>query len=136
MGISKKSKRVVTSGSKKYFWWIFDEWDQSAFDGIQVKIVPESQEFYIKYGIQQNDEERFVVISLRENKSKIHLYCPKFENNDQILSNSGVKNIISWCKKALSKNDAALVRHAYKSREGIIKIERFHEIFTEIFIAF
>ena len=42
MAISKKGKRRITIESRTYFWWIFDEYDQTEFDGIQIKIVAEN----------------------------------------------------------------------------------------------
>lgn len=136
MAISKKTKRVVLINSQKFFWWVFNEWDQTEFDGIQTKIIPENQKFYIKYGIEQDNHDRYIVISLRENKSKIHLYCPKFESENQVLTNKGIKNIIEWCSKALNNSDKKMVQHAYKSNEGIIKFENYDEVFKEIVNVF
>ena len=52
MAINKKRKRKITVDSKKYLWWIFEEYDQTEFDGFQIKIVAENQIGYIKYGLQ------------------------------------------------------------------------------------
>lgn len=79
MAISKKGKRKITIDSKEYFWWIFNEYDQTEFDGIQIKIVDENQSGYLKYGLEQNNDERYLVFALRENEYKVHTYCPKFE---------------------------------------------------------
>ena len=80
MAISKKGRRKITVDSKKYVWQVFDEYDQTAFDGIQIKIVDENQIGYFKYGLQQIEEKRKIVISLRDEKYLIHVMCPKFED--------------------------------------------------------
>ncbi len=69
MGISKKGKRKIIINSKTYLWWVFNECDQTEFDGVQVKIVPENQIGYLKYGLEQN-EKRFLVLGLRNDEYK------------------------------------------------------------------
>jgi len=39
MSISSKNKRRVSVDNKEYLWWVFDEYEQTVFDGIQVKAV-------------------------------------------------------------------------------------------------
>jgi len=119
MAISKKGKRKITIDSKKYLWWVFDEYDQTAFDGIQIKIVDENQIGYFKYGLQQIDKERKVVISLRDEKCLIHVVCPKFEDENGIIKPSGIERLIKWCLDKKENKYRKLI-HGYNPSIGII----------------
>jgi len=44
MGINTKGKRKITVNSKKYLWWVFNEMNQTEFDGNQIKIVPKFED--------------------------------------------------------------------------------------------
>ena len=121
MAISKKGKRRITIESKTYFWWIFDEYDQTEFDGIQIKIVAKNQSGYFKYGLEQNDNERYLVFALRENQYKIHTYCPKFENDSGIITPSGIEKLIKWTLNFPKETENRKITHAYNPKVGIIK---------------
>ncbi len=97
MAISKKGKRKITVNSKRFVWWIFDEYDQNTFDGVQIKIVSEDQSVIIQYGLQERDESRCVVLRPGDQKSGICMPCPKFENEDGILTPSGIAALIKFC---------------------------------------
>lgn len=98
MAINKKNKNRVVVGGKQYLWWMFDEFDQTEFDGIQVKVVSSDQTHFLKYGLQQVANERKVVLSLRDYAKLIHLSCPKFESKDGIITKSGIIRLIKWCR--------------------------------------
>lgn len=98
MAISKKNKNRVIVDGKEYLWWVFDEIDQTEFDGIQVKIVCADQTHFIKYGLQQYDEKRKVVLALRDYAKLVHLKSPKFEDEKGIITKSGICRLIKWCK--------------------------------------
>ena len=97
MAISKKNKNCTIIDGKQYFWWVFNEVDQTKFDGFQVKIVSADQSHFIKYGLQQKDENRKVVFALRDYKHSVTLTAPKFENKDGIITRSGIVKIVKWC---------------------------------------
>jgi len=121
MAFSKKGKRKITIDSKEYFWWIFNEYDQTEFDGIQIKIVDENQSVYFKYGLEQNKNERYLVFALRENKYKVHTYCPKFENDDGIIMPSSIEKLIRWVLNFPEESEKRIITHAYNPKVGIIK---------------
>ncbi|WP_299888024.1 hypothetical protein [uncultured Lacinutrix sp.] len=100
MTISKKRKKRVNVEGKEYLWWVFDETDQTEFDGIQIKAVSSDQSMFLKYGLQQIENNRKIVISLRDNIKLVHIFSPtKFENKDGIITKSGVVRLINWCKR-------------------------------------
>lgn len=99
MAISKKNKRQVLVDGKAYFWWVFDEYDQSEFDGIQLKVVCADQKHFFKYGLAQHEAHRKLVFALSNYEKLVHVSCPpKFENEDGIISNSGIVRMINWFK--------------------------------------
>lgn len=132
MTISKKGKRRITVGTKKYLWWIFDEVDQTEFDGIQVKIIAEDQSLYIKYGLQQASENRFIVLSMARTSDKIQLYCPKFENDSGIVSPRGVAEMILWCSKPPTEKDIRSIRHGYSGKHGVLGELQTHELYSTL----
>ncbi|KAA0127310.1 hypothetical protein FY557_13075 [Chryseobacterium sp. SN22] len=100
MAISSKNKRRVSVGNKEYLWWVFDEYDQTELDGIQVKAVCSDQTHFIKYGLQQKPDDRKLVLAWENYTKLVHLSSPPvFEDNEGIISTAGVKEMIQWCKK-------------------------------------
>lgn len=98
MTISKKNKRSAIVDGKEYLWWVFDETDQTTFDGIQVKVVSSDQTHFIKYGSQQQEYTRKVVLALTNYTKLVQLSSPKFENEEGIITKSGIEKLIKWCK--------------------------------------
>lgn len=98
MTISKKNKSKAIVDGKEYLWWVFDETDQTTFDGIQIKVVSSDQTHFFKYGLQQSDIDRSVVLALRNYTKLVHLSSPKFENEEGIITKSGIERLIKWCK--------------------------------------
>jgi len=98
MAINKKNKNRAIVDGKEYLWWVFDEVDQTEFDGIQVKAVSSDQTHFIKYGLQQEDSNRKIVLALENYTKLIHLSSPKFENKDGIITRSGIVRMVKWCK--------------------------------------
>jgi hypothetical protein len=100
MAISKKRKNRVDVEGKEYLWWVFDKTDQTEFDGIQVKAVNSDQSMFLKYGLQQLESDRKIVISLRDYAKLVHISSPpKFENEDGIITKSGIARLVNWCKR-------------------------------------
>ena len=100
MEISKKNKSKVSVDGKEYLWWVFDEQDQTEFDGIQFKAVCSDQTHFLKYGLQQPESNRKVVLALRDYAKSVHLSSPpKFENEVGIITKSGISRLIKWCKE-------------------------------------
>lgn len=86
--------------NKQYLWWVFDEYDQTEFDGIQVKAVCCDQTHFIKYGLQQEPDDRKLVLVLKNYTKLVHLASPPvFEDSEGIISNAGIKKMIQWCKR-------------------------------------
>ena len=99
MAISKKNKRLAIVNGKEYLWWAFDECDQTEFDGVQVQVISADKTHFIKYGLQQPEGKRKVVLALTGYAKLVHLSAPpKFENEDGVISNSGICRMIEWCK--------------------------------------
>jgi hypothetical protein len=98
MTISKKNKSKVIVDGKEYLWWVFDETDQTTFDGIQIKVVSSDQTHFLRYGLQQSDSDRIIVLALTNYTKLVHLSSPKFENEEGIITKSGIGKLIRWCK--------------------------------------
>ena len=118
MAISTKNKNRIIVVGKEYIWWVFDETDQTEFDGIQVKIVCYDQTHFIKYGLQQSDNNRKIVLSLRDYAKLVHLESPKFENEKGIITKRGIDRIIKWCRNKEHKILYALDRKKFKLKEN------------------
>ncbi|MDN4028616.1 hypothetical protein [Chryseobacterium gambrini] len=128
MAISKKNKNRISVDGKEYLWWIFDEYDQTEFDGIQIKAVCADQTHFIKYGLQQKDEDRRLVIALKNYAKLIHLSSPpKFENDQGIITKSGINRMIKWCKQ-----DGHLVQYARDGNNFNLNDKEKQVLVTEI----
>jgi len=137
MAISKKGKRKITVNSENYLWWIFHEVDQTEFDGIQIKIVAENQSGYIKYGLEQVNEKRYVSIGLNQNKYKVHLHCPKFENNNEIITPSGIEALIKWSLNLSEiKSKKSSIIHGYSMQLGLINKNEYLKTYEKILKGF
>lgn len=109
MAISKKNKSKVTVDGKEYLWWVFDEYDQTTFDGIQIKAVCSDQTHFIKYGLQQEEDDRKLALILKDYTKLVHLSSPpKFEDNKGIITKSGIIWMIEWCKQDIHEVQYAL----------------------------
>ncbi|MFP7658082.1 hypothetical protein [Chryseobacterium proteolyticum] len=109
MAISKKNKSKVSVDGKEYLWWVFDEYDQTEFDGIQIKAVSSDQTHFIKYGLQQSLNNSKLVLALKNYTKLVHLSLPpKFENNEGVITKTGINRMIKWCKKDVHHIEYAL----------------------------
>ncbi|WP_175623067.1 hypothetical protein [Chryseobacterium schmidteae] len=100
MAISKKNKSRTFVDGKEYLWWVFDEYDQTEFDGIQIKAVCSDQTHFIKYGLQQKEYHGKLVLALKDYTKLVHLSSPpRFENNEGIITKIGINRMIKWCKQ-------------------------------------
>ncbi|WP_126652197.1 hypothetical protein [Chryseobacterium aureum] len=109
MAISKKNKSRVSVDGKEYLWWVFDEYDQTEFDGLQIKAVCSDQTHFIKYGLQQNLDNSKLVLALKNYRKLVHLSLPpKFENNQGVITRTGIKRMIKWCKQEVHQIQYAL----------------------------
>jgi hypothetical protein len=95
MAISEKGKRRITVNERVYLWHVFDEYDQSYFDGVQVTVSTTDRELFIRYGLQQPDARRSAVIS-RGRAGPVRRPCPRFEGEDGVLTPQGVRALIEW----------------------------------------
>lgn len=128
MAVSKKNKNRAVVDGKEYLWWVFDEYDQTAFDGIQIKVICSDQTHFLKYGLQQRDTNRMVILSLRDYAKMVQLSSPpKFENEAGIITKSGISRLIKWCKKEGHQIEYALD----KGNNQLTKEER-QAVFKEI----
>lgn len=110
MAISNKRKKRVEIEGKEYLWWVFEEIDQTEFDGIQVMAVNSDQSMFLKYGLQQQEDNRKIVMSFRDYKKLVHISSPpKFENEEGIITKSGIIRLINWCKRENHDIQYALV---------------------------
>ena len=115
MSISPRNKRRITVSNRLYFWWVFNEVDQTAFDGNQIKLVAEDQSHYIKYGLEQSNSDRNAVISLRNEVALIAIACPKFEDDNGIITPGGIRKLIEWCTTRQDEQNLRVITHAYAS---------------------
>ncbi len=108
MAISKKNKNRALVDGKEYFWWVFNEIDQTEFDGIQIKAVCSDQTHFFKYGLQQG-KNRKLVLALNNCTKLVHLqFAPKFENDDGIITRSGIVKMVRWSRQKEYKIHYAL----------------------------
>ncbi|MCS3531618.1 hypothetical protein [Chryseobacterium sp. JUb7] len=109
MAINKKNKNRTSVDSKEYLWSVFDEYDQTEFDGIQIKAICSDQTHFIKYGLQQEENNRKLVLALRDYAKLVHLSSPpKFENSEGIITKTGIVRMIKWCKQDMHQIEYAL----------------------------
>lgn len=102
MAISKKGKRKIVVNNQNYLWWGFWEYDQTAFDGNQVKIVADNQSFLFHYGLEQEEERRNILLIIRDQR-RVWLKAPRFETKKGQISSKGISEIIKWIKNEISK---------------------------------
>ncbi|MGH1540095.1 MAG: hypothetical protein ACRBHB_06715 [Arenicella sp.] len=115
-------------GSRLFLWWVFNEIDQTEFDGIQVKIVAEDQSIFLKYGLEQSDGDRYLVLSFNRDLGRVHVKCPKFESDDGIISSSGIRKLIAWSSDI--KNIEIV--HSWSAQSGIMKGDLAKKIYEGI----
>ena len=128
MAINKKNKNRAYIDGKEYIWWVFDEYDQSTFDGIQVKAVCSDQSHMIYYGLEQSEVNRKVAIALKNYTKLVHLgNPPRFESEAGILTRSGVVRMIQWCRR-----DGHNILYAVDGWRNDLTEEQKTEIFNEI----
>ncbi|MDI9312551.1 MAG: hypothetical protein QM535_20235 [Limnohabitans sp.] len=119
MAISKKNKSRTYVDGKEYLWWVFDEHDQTEFDGLQIKAVCSDQTHFIKYGLQQEEDNRKVVLALKDYTKLVHLFLPpKFESSNGIITKSGINRMIKWCKQDIHQIQYALDGNNNNLTEG------------------
>nr|WP_294861585.1 hypothetical protein [uncultured Fluviicola sp.] len=132
MAISKKQKRTITVDEKTYLWWVFDETDQTAFDNTQIKLISEDQSHYIQYGLEQEDENRRVVIGLQNAGVLIQLECPKFEDEQGIITPAGIRKLIEWCRVRPDEHTTRTIKHAYEPKLHPLSEERVKQLYKGI----
>lgn len=132
MAINRKGKRKITVNSKEYLWWVYDEQDQTAFDGAQIKIVAADQTMYFHYGLQQLEEDRYVVMALHHDAGLISLRCPKFENENSIITPAGINKLINWCKQEPDAEKKREIVHSWSSRDGILNAEQAKLVYEKL----
>ena len=121
MAISKKRKRKITVINKTFLYWFYNEVDQTEFDGNQIKIILEDQSVYLKYGLKQQEDKRYVVVALDQNQLKVHIYCPQFEREDGIITPAGISRMINWVSTYEIPDDKTELQHAYSPQIGILQ---------------
>ena len=97
MAISKKGKRKIVVDNQNYLWWGLWEYDQTTFDGNQIKIVPENQKFLLHYGLEQEEGESKILLILRDER-RVWLRSPLFESQRAVITPKGISQIIKWVK--------------------------------------
>jgi len=128
MAISTKNRNRVLVDGKEYLWWVFDEFDQTEFDGIQIKAVCSDQTHFFKYGLQQQENGRKLVLALSNYTKLVHLSSPpKFENDEGIITRSGVVRMIKWCKKENHQ-----IQYALDRMNNNLTIEQKKSLLTEL----
>ncbi len=132
MAISKKGRRKITINEKVYFWKGYDEYNQSLFDGKQISIVSENQQLFIKYGLFQEDKNRFLFIDQTSGNGGVMLFCPQFENIDNFISPGGVSRLIQWIEKGFNTNDLLFVKDSWSKGKRSLSISEVKLIVEEI----
>lgn len=132
MAINSRGKRKVTLDNQKYYWHVLDEWGRTEFDGVQIRIVPLNQSFLISYGIKQIESKRYLFIHLQKDGFRLRLYCPKFENENDIMTNHGIKNILLWCRNTIENKSQQIVPNLYPTSKAEDSYKVVENIFEEL----
>lgn len=126
--ISKKNKNRALVDGKEYLWWVFDEIDQTEFDGIQIKAISSDQTHFFKYGLQQQETDRKLVLALNNYAKLVHLSSPpKFENDEGIITRSGIVRMIKW-----SKRESHQIQYALDEMNNNLTIEEQKLLLSEL----
>ncbi|MCA5005249.1 hypothetical protein [Sphingobacterium bovistauri] len=132
MAINSKGKRKLLLDNQKYYWYVLDEWGRTEFDGVQIRIIPSNQSFQISYGINQIENRRFLSIHLQKDGAHLRFYCPKFENENNIMTNHGIKNILLWCRNTIENKSHQIVPNLYPTSKNENSIEFIDNVFEEL----
>jgi len=132
MTISTKGKRKIIVNQRLYLWWVFNEIDQTEFDGLQVKVVAEDQSIYLKYGLQQKPNNQYLVVSFNHNLGKVHILCPSFENDTGIITPSGVSELINWASTYPNENNIINITHAWSCKYGILDKIQTNQVYKQL----
>lgn len=132
MAINSKGKRKLILNNQKYYWYVLEDWGRTEFDGVQIRIIPSNQSFTISFGINQVEENRFLSIHLQKDGSHLRLYCPKFENENDIITNHGIKNIILWCKNTIENKSQQIVPNLYPTLKDNDSSKIIEIVFNEL----
>ena len=132
MSINTRGKRKLLLDNQKYYWYVLDEWGRTEFDGVQIRIIPLNQSFLISYGIKQIESKRYLFICLKNDGSRLRLYCPKFENENDIMTNHGIKNILLWCRNTIEKKNQQIVPNLYPTSKNENSIEFIDNVFEKL----
>jgi len=97
MAISEKGKRRLTVRNGRYLWYVFDKYDQTAFDGLQVMVTAQDRSLIVHYGIQQPDQSRTAVIRRGIRAPSVRMRCPQFETDDGTMTPHATRKLIEWC---------------------------------------
>jgi len=119
MAVSSKRKRKITVADKRYLWW--GEWtfDQTAFDGNQVKVLAEDQSHLFWYGMEQKKTPRRLLFKLR-NHQYLDISCPRFEKNHAVITSGEIRQLIEWTHTHL-KNNPTILAHYNDIKTNILK---------------
>lgn len=96
MAISAKGKRRISVNGRAYLWHIFDEYDQGAFDGVQIMVAAVDKALFLRYGLHQPDTSRTALILPGPGAPTMRAACPRFEGEDQVMTPRGVCKLIDW----------------------------------------
>ena len=132
MAISKKGKRRLSYNGKQYLWWVFEEYDQTEFDGIQIKIIDEDQTVILQYGIEQPEGERYLKVALAKDIGAVHLRCPKFEDENGAISPSGIHKMFEWVQEQGLQSILERVVYAWRSTEQVSDPVEVEKLFKKI----
>ena len=132
MAINTRGKRKLLLDNQKYYWYVLDEWGRTEFDGVQIRIIPLNQNFQISYGINQIENRRFLSIHLQKNGAHLCLYCPKFENENDVMTNHGIKNILLWCRNTIEKKNQQIVPNLYPTPKDEDSSKLIENVFEEL----
>ena len=103
MALRGKGRRRIAVGGRDYLWWVKIE-DEDDFVGApMVTVVSERRELYVKYGLVQPDDRRYLISSgsycrgIDEQGSTWRCFrCPKF-GTEETIAPKGVEALIRWC---------------------------------------
>ena len=96
MAISSKGKRRICVNQRTYLWRVFDHYDQSWFDGVQIIVAAMDQTLFLRYGLHQSNDSRTTMISRGRGAPHIRMVCPRFEGDNDTLTPQSVRDMIDW----------------------------------------
>jgi len=107
MALDRKSRRQIDIEGREYFWWVYEEWEDSG--PVTLAVSSADRRFLVRYPIHQSDNGRYLTVVGREfaglpkrRSGWTRVRCPALTTGD-IVKPSDVRRLIQWCLRPKSE---------------------------------